>query len=99
MFSGTGKGTLAEKLKLSMPRPCALPVESVICHTSHNAAPGGQLVMVWFQTLKFVWFSGEVPSTATPFTSPGTVGKFTFSAGTKAVTFVVNVFVPVRFTK
>jgi len=28
-----------------MPRPWALPVESVICHTSHKAAPGAQLVI------------------------------------------------------
>ena len=54
MFNGTGNGTLAEKLKLSIPKPWALPVESVICHTSHKAAPGGQLVMAWSSTLKLV---------------------------------------------
>src|ERR1017187_5914139 len=94
MFIGTGNGMLAEKLKLSIPRPCALPVESGICHTSHNAAPGGQFVIAWFSTLKLVWFSGEVPSTATPPVSVATVGKLTFNAGITAVVFVVNVLVP-----
>ena len=83
MATGTGTGTLAEKLKLSMASPCALPVESVICQTSHKAAPGGQLVMVWFHTLRFVWFSGEVPSTATPSCPSATAGKFTLRAGRK----------------
>src|SRR5690348_14644124 len=85
MLNGAGSGALAEKLKLSIPRPWALPDESVICHTSHNAAPGGQFVIVWFNTLRLVWFCGNVPSTATPPTSPGTVGIVTFNAGINAV--------------
>ena len=45
MLSGKGRGTLAEKRKSSIAKPCALPVESVICQTSHKAVPGGQLVI------------------------------------------------------
>src|SRR5208283_3091935 len=96
--SGTGSGTLAEKFKLSIPSPCALPVASGICHTSHRAAPGGQLVIVWLSTPRLVWFSAAVPSTATPPTSAATVGKLTFSAGRKAVALVGKALVPVGST-
>src|ERR1035438_8862278 len=85
---------LAEKLKLSMPRPCALPVESVICHTSHNAAPGDQLVMARSSTLRLVWLRAEVPSTARPSVSAATGGKLTFKADRKAVALAGNEAVP-----
>ena len=52
--SATGIGTLAEKLKLSIANPWALPDESVIRHTSQSAAPGGQFVIVWFNTLRLI---------------------------------------------
>src|SRR3974390_1070088 len=90
MLKGTAVrvcGSLAEKLKLSMPRPWALPVGSAISHTNHNAAPGGQLIG-WLTTPRLVWFSDEGPSTATPPTSAATVGKLTLSVGRRAVELV-----------
>jgi len=102
IFNGMGVDggvMLAEKFKLSMPRPWALPVSSVICHPSHNAAPGGQLVMVRFEALRFFWLFGKVPFTATPPESAATVGMLTFSAGKNAVTPAGNVAVAVGSTK
>ena len=44
----------AEKLRLSIARPCALPVESVICQPSQSAVPGSQGVASKLVTLKLV---------------------------------------------
>src|SRR5664279_84960 len=75
----------AEKLRLSMPRPWALPVESAIVQTSHSAAPGGQFVIHWLATTRLVWLRAWVPSTAAPPTAVATVGKSTLRLGRRAV--------------
>ena len=79
---------VAEKLKLSIANPWALPVALAISQTNHRAAPAGQLVITWFITARLIWFVGFVPSTAAPPTSPATVGKDTFKAGKNAVAWV-----------
>ena len=74
-----------------MASPWALPVGSVICQTSHRAAPGAQLPMGWLATDRSSWLAGAVPSTA----AEAPVGKLTFRAGNHAVTFVEKELVPV----
>ena len=44
--------------------------------------------MAWPTTLRETWLAGKVPSTATPPTSAGAVGKATFKPGSSAVMLV-----------
>src|SRR6266446_8709500 len=76
---------VAEKLRLSIASPWALPVGSGICHTSHSAAPGGQAGIGCSVTPRLTWLFGAVPSTGTPPTSAGAGARFTFRTGRNAV--------------
>src|SRR5271157_3855899 len=90
---------VAEKLKWSMARPCALPVGSAISHTSQRAPPGGQLAIPWLTILTLVWLTAAVPSTGWPPTAPAAAGIFTSKPGSAAVTLVANGWLAVGSTR
>src|SRR3974377_469230 len=94
MVNGNGVSigcAAAEKLRLSIANPWALPVASAISQTSQSAAPGAQLVMTWLKMPRLVGLSNAVPSTAAPPTAAGMVGKPTFKTGQNAVALVENI--------
>src|ERR1022692_1449374 len=84
-------GPVAEKLKLSMPKPWPPLPALVICHVNHNAAPGGQLLMARLVTPSAAVRMGpDVPAVEEP------TGKLTFRLVRAAVILLTeNLLVPV----
>ena len=92
MVNGTGVRmgwAVAEKLRLSIANPCALPVASHFPDQpqSGSGRPVGDHPLDDTQ-VGLVYRRSK--STATPPTSAGTVGIFTDSSGSAAVRFIEN---------